>query len=64
MYAEDAMRDKYDRMYSQYSATGPYSDDDDSPDDETCDECGQHEDECICDLEEEDDADIRTEDEG
>jgi hypothetical protein len=40
MYAEDAMRDKYDRMYSQYSATGPDSEmeDDDDPEDEFCDE--------------------------
>jgi hypothetical protein len=59
MCAEDAMRERYDRMYSQYSATGPDSemaDEDDDYCDKFCSECGQFEYECICDLEEDDDV--------
>jgi hypothetical protein len=55
MYAEDAMKDRYDRMYSQYSSTGPYSElGDDEEEVESCPECHQFLDECICDLEDDD----------
>lgn len=77
MYAEDAMRDRWDRFDSQFSAMGPYSAEGEDEicahcekfpcicdeDDDWCYTCNSSFHNCICGLlEEEDDAAVSDED--